>query len=110
MSAEDVYRSMLDTGADLGLATIYRVLQQFTDAGILVRQSFEHGKSVFELNEGQHHDHLVCVRCGKIEEFYDPEIERIQHEVAKARGFELKDHALSMYGVCSSPGCSGDKV
>ncbi len=105
LSAEDVYKALLDEGADIGLATVYRVLMQFEQAGLLSRNHFETGKSVYELNEGQHHDHMVCLRCGRVEEFYDADIERRQNEVAKAHGFELQDHALALYGVCGKPGC-----
>ena len=93
MTAEDVFKVLLNEGSDIGLATVYRVLMQFEQAGILSRNHFEQGKAIFELNEGQHHDHLVCLNCGKVEEFFDPEIERLQHEVARARGFKLQDHA-----------------
>ncbi len=96
MTAEDVYKALLHEDADIGLATVYRVLMQFEQAGLLKRSHFESGKSVFELNEGQHHDHLVCVTCGRVEEFYDAQIEQRQRAVAQARGFELHDHALSL--------------
>jgi Fur family ferric uptake transcriptional regulator len=105
LSAEDVYKSLLADGSDIGLATIYRVLMQFVGAGLLERQHFEGDKAVFELNEGRHHDHLVCVRCGRVEEFVDAEIERRQRQIASDRGFELQEHALSLYGVCSRPEC-----
>ena len=105
MTAEDVYKALLHEDADIGLATVYRVLMQFEQAGLLSRGHFESGKAVFELNEGQHHDHLVCLTCGRVEEFYDPEIEQRQRAVASARGFELQDHALSLYGVCTKPAC-----
>jgi len=105
MAAEDVYKVLLTEGADIGLATVYRVLMQFEQAGLLSRSHFESGKSVFELNEGQHHDHLVCLSCGRVEEFYDPEIERRQRAVAEKHGFELQDHALSLYAVCNKPAC-----
>jgi Fur family ferric uptake transcriptional regulator len=105
MTAEDVYKSLLLEDADIGLATVYRVLMQFEQAGLLSRSHFESGKSVFELNEGQHHDHLVCVTCGRVEEFVDTEIEARQRAVAKARGFELQEHALSLYAVCVKAGC-----
>ena len=100
MTAEDVYKALLAEGADIGLATVYRVLMQFEQAGILSRNHFEAGKAVFELNEGKHHDHLVCVMCGRVEEFYDPEIERRQQLVAKDKGWILQDHAMSLYGLC----------
>src|SRR5688572_13924537 len=89
MTAEDVYKALLAEGSDIGLATVYRVLMQFEHAGILSRSHFESGKSVFELNEGKHHDHLVCLDCGRVEEFYDPEIEQRQRAVAEMRSFEL---------------------
>ena len=99
MTAEDVYKALLAEGADIGLATVYRVLMQFEQAGLLTRSHFESGKSVFELNEGQHHDHLVCLTCGRVEEFYDAEIEQRQRSVAQARGFELQDHSLALYAA-----------
>jgi Fur family transcriptional regulator, ferric uptake regulator len=105
MTAEDVYKTLLSEGADIGLATVYRVLMQFEQAGLLTRSHFESGKSVFELNEGQHHDHLVCVTCGRVEEFYDAQIEQRQRSVAQARGFELHDHALSLYAACTKKAC-----
>jgi Fur family ferric uptake transcriptional regulator len=105
MTAEDVYRALLGEGADIGLATVYRVLMQFEHAGLLKRSNFESGKSVFELNEGQHHDHLVCMTCGRVEEFYDPEIEQRQRTIALVRGFELQDHALALYARCTKPVC-----
>jgi Fur family ferric uptake transcriptional regulator len=105
MTAEDVYKALLFEGSDIGLATVYRVLLQFGQAGILSRNHFESGKSVFELNRGTHHDHLVCLDCGRVEEFYDPEIEQLQRNVAQTRGFELQDHALSMYAVCINKDC-----
>jgi Fur family transcriptional regulator, ferric uptake regulator len=101
MTAEDVYKALLTEGSDIGLATVYRVLMQFEQAGLLTRSNFESGKSVFELNEGQHHDHLVCLTCGRVEEFYDPEIEQRQRAIAQARGFELHDHALALYAHCT---------
>src|SRR5689334_3462499 len=105
MTAEDVFKALLGEGSDIGLATVYRVLMQFEQAGILVRSHFESGKSVFELNEGQHHDHLVCLTCGRVEEFYDPEIEARQRAVAQARGFELHEHTLALYAACTKPNC-----
>ena len=90
---------------DVGLATVYRVLAQFEQADILSRSHFESGKAVYELNEGQHHDHLVCLDCGKVEEFYDAEIEKRQHAVAKAKGFSIADHALSLYATCIKDNC-----
>ena len=105
MTAEDVYKSLLTDGADVGLATVYRVLMQFEQAGLLTRSNFESGKSVFELNEGQHHDHLVCLSCGRVEEFFDPQIEQRQRAIACARGFELQDHSLALYANCTKPNC-----
>jgi Fur family ferric uptake transcriptional regulator len=105
LSAEDVFKSLLNEGADVGLATVYRVLMQFEQAGILSRNHFESGKAVFELNEGKHHDHLVCVDCGRVEEFFDAEIERRQRSVAQSRGFELQDHALALYAACTKKNC-----
>ncbi len=107
MTAEDVFKVLLNEGSDIGLATVYRVLMQFEQAGILSRNHFESGKAIFELNEGKHHDHLVCVNCGKVEEFFDPEIERLQHEVARTRGYRLQDHALALYVVCEKAECEG---
>ena len=105
MSAEDVFRVLLLENSDVGLATVYRVLTQFEQASILSRSQFEGGKSVYELNEGQHHDHLVCLDCGKVEEFYDPEIEQRQQAVAQAKGFTITDHALSLYARCNKTAC-----
>ncbi|TMS56455.1 ferric iron uptake transcriptional regulator [Imbroritus primus] len=105
LSAEDVYRILLADNMDIGLATVYRVLTQFEQAGLLSRNNFESGKAIFELNEGKHHDHLVCLDCGKVEEFYDAEIEQRQQAVAKARGFSLQEHALSLYGNCTKQDC-----
>jgi Fur family ferric uptake transcriptional regulator len=105
MTAEDVYKALLAEGADVGLATVYRVLMQFEQAGLLLRSNFESGKSVFELNEGQHHDHLVCLTCGRVEEFYDAQIEQRQRAVAQQRGFELHDHSLALYADCTKPNC-----
>lgn len=109
LSAEDVYKLLLEAGSDVGLATVYRVLMQFEQAGLLVRSHFETGKGVFELNEGEHHDHMVCLRCGSVEEFFDAEIEKRQRAVASARGFELQEHSLALYGVCSRPECKSHK-
>ncbi|PUA17435.1 ferric iron uptake transcriptional regulator [Glaciimonas sp. PCH181] len=102
LSAEDVYKILLTENLDVGLATVYRVLTQFEQAGLLQRNHFETGKAVFELNEGSHHDHLVCLVCGLVEEFYDEEIESRQKAVAKEHGFEIADHALALYGHCRS--------
>ena len=105
LTAEDVFRVLLQERSDVGLATVYRVLTQFEQASILRRSHFESGKAVYELNEGQHHDHLVCLDCGKVEEFYDAEIEKRQHAVAKAKGFSITDHALSLYANCTKDNC-----
>ena len=100
LSAEDVYRILLDDGTEVGVATIYRVLTQFEQAGILLRHHFETGKAVYELNKGEHHDHLVCVKCGDVTEFHNEEIERLQDKIAQDNGYRIVDHALYMYGVC----------
>lgn len=105
MTAEDVYKLLLAEDADIGLATVYRVLMQFEQAGLLSRSHFESGKSVFELNEGKHHDHLLCLTCGRVEEFYDAEIEARQRLVSEQRGFALQEHALSLYAVCTKADC-----
>ncbi|MEW8028018.1 MAG: ferric iron uptake transcriptional regulator [Candidatus Thiodiazotropha sp.] len=106
VSAEDVYKLLLDKGEEIGLATVYRVLTQFESAGLVTRHNFEGGHAVFELDRGGHHDHLVCVVCGKVEEFIDPTIEKRQHEIAKKHGFEMVDHSLIIYGHCGNPKCS----
>lgn len=100
LSAEDVYKALLESGEDIGLATVYRVLTQFEGAGIVQRHYFEGNQSVFELAEGEHHDHIVCLKCGNIEEFYDEVIEQRQEQVAAERGFEVTDHSLILYGRC----------
>lgn len=105
LTAEDVYRQLLADGLDVGLATVYRVLTQFEQAGLLIRHHFETGKAVFELNEGKHHDHLVCMQCGRVEEFFDAEIEKRQQKIAHERGFELQDHALALYANCTRKNC-----
>jgi Fur family ferric uptake transcriptional regulator len=105
MTAEDVFRHLINEHADIGLATVYRVLTQFEQAGILSRNHFESGKAVYELNEGQHHDHMVCLDCGRVEEFYDAEIESRQQAVAQAKGFVIADHALSLYAHCTQNPC-----
>ncbi|MEY3669707.1 MAG: hypothetical protein RL258_1102 [Pseudomonadota bacterium] len=105
LSAEDVYRVMLAENVDIGLATVYRVLTQFEQAGILLRSNFESGKAVFELNEGNHHDHLVCLDCGRVEEFFDSKIEDRQHRIAEEKGFLLQDHSLALYGHCQRKAC-----
>ena len=100
VSAEDVYKLLLANGEEIGLATVYRVLTQFEQAGLVVRHNFEGGHSVFEMSSDKHHDHIVCVRCGRVEEFNDAEIEKRQVQVAENLGFELTDHHLNMYGLC----------
>lgn len=105
LSAEDVYRILLNEHMDIGLATVYRVLTQFEQAGLLSRNNFESGKAIFELNEGKHHDHLVCLDCGRVEEFFDGEIEQRQQSIARERGFALQEHALSLYGNCTKTDC-----
>ena len=102
MSAEDVYKALMEAGEDVGLATVYRVLTQFEQASILTRSNFESGKAVYELNEGQHHDHFICTSCGKVEEFYDAEIEKRQQLVAKSKGWVVQDHSMALYGQCAS--------
>ena len=105
MTAEDVYRMLIAENMDIGLATVYRVLTQFEQAGLLERHFFESGKAVFEINRGKHHDHLVCINCGRVEEFYDPEIERRQNAIATERGFAIQDHALYLYAQCTKDAC-----
>ena len=105
LSAEDVYKLLLTEDMDVGLATVYRVLTQFEQAGILSRNHFETGKAVFELDQGSHHDHLVCLDCGRVEEFYDGEIEKRQQQIAQERGFSLAEHALALYGHCTKQDC-----
>ena len=105
LSAEDVYKTLLKEGTDTGLATVYRVLTQFEQAGLLIRHHFESGKAVFELKQAGHQDHIVCVDCGHVEEFYDPESEKRQIEVAEARGFRIQDHSLHLYAACTRPNC-----
>ncbi len=100
-SAEDIYKALLDSGEEVGLATIYRVLTQFESAGIVKRHHFEEGHSVFELNQGAHHDHILCVKCGRVDEFVDETIETRQKAIAEDLGYEMTDHCLYMYGICS---------
>jgi Fur family ferric uptake transcriptional regulator len=97
LSAEDIYKDLLDSGEEIGLATVYRVLTQFEAAGLVTRHNFEGGHSVFELDDGEHHDHMVCVESGEVIEFFSEEIERLQHEIAEEHGFELLDHSLVLY-------------
>ena len=100
LGAEDIYRALIEMGDDIGLATVYRVLTQFEEAGLVIRHNFEGGQSVFELDSGKHHDHLVCVKCGNVEEFVDQMIEKRQQEIAKQAGYTITDHSLNIYGVC----------
>lgn len=101
MSAEDVYKALLETGEEVGLATVYRVLTQFESAGLVVRHHFEGGQSVFEMAHGKHHDHILCVKCGKVDEFFDDTIEERQKKIAKEKGYAMTDHSLYIYGVCA---------
>ncbi|WP_324778527.1 ferric iron uptake transcriptional regulator [Thiobacillus sedimenti] len=110
MTAEEVYRLLSDEGQDIGLATVYRVLTQFEQAGLLIRHHFDSDKAVFELNQGDHHDHLVCLQCGKVEEFVDSEIEKRQHRIAKERGFAIRDHSLQIYADCVKENCPNRKA
>ena len=109
MSAEDVYRALMNTGDDLGLATIYRVLTQFESAGLVIRHHFAEGHAVFELDSGAHHDHIVCVDCGRVTEFVDNTIERRQIRIAKEHGFRLSDHSLVLHGRCERKQCEHRK-
>jgi len=105
VSAEEVYKMLLENGEEIGLATVYRVLTQFESAGLVCRHNFEGGQSIFEIDCGKHHDHLVCAKCGKIVEFVDEIIEKRQNAVAKRHGFVIQDHSFVIYGVCDNPGC-----
>ncbi len=100
LSAEDIYKALLDEGEDVGIATIYRVLTQFESAGLVTRHHFEGGISVFELDQGKHHDHILCLKCGKVEEFFDEIIEQRQKDIAAKAGFSMTDHSLNIYGIC----------
>lgn len=105
LSAEDIYKTLLKTGEEIGLATVYRVLTQFESAGLVKRHNFEGGQSVFELDQGEHHDHILCLQCGKIEEFYDEAIEQRQQAIAQQFGFELSEHSLVLFGNCTRTNC-----
>ena len=105
-SAEDIYKALLDAGEEIGLATVYRVLTQFEGAGLVNRHHFEGGQAVFELNQGGHHDHLVCLKCGKVVEFFDETIEERQRQIAKDHGFTITDHSMILYGKCSDSACN----
>lgn len=100
LTAEKVYKNLLEDGEEIGLATVYRVLTQFEAAGLVIRLHFEGGNSVFELNRGEHHDHMVCVKCGRVDEFKDSVIESRQKEISTKLGYELTDHCLYLYGLC----------
>lgn len=100
MSAEDIYKNLLELGEEIGLATVYRVMTQFEEAGLVKRHHFEGGHSMFELNEGDHHDHILCVKCGRVDEFVDEVIEKRQRQIATESGYEMTDHSLYIYGVC----------
>jgi len=105
MSAEDIYKLLLDAGEEVGLATVYRVLTQFEDAGLVIRHHFEGARAVYELNQGHHHDHIVCNQCGKVVEFMEETIERYQEKVARKEGFSIRDHSLIIYGDCTRKNC-----
>lgn len=107
MSAEDVYRTLVNQGNDVGLATVYRALSQFEEAGLLTRTSFVSDKAMYELNDGSHHDHLICTTCGRVEEFYEPEIEKMQKAIATDKGYTLQHHSMNLYAQCSNPECCG---
>jgi Fur family ferric uptake transcriptional regulator len=105
LSAEEIYKRLIDSHEDLGLATVYRVLTQFEGAGLVSRHHFENGMAVFEINEGPHHDHIVCMDCGHVEEFFDQAIESRQDAIAEERGFRIKEHSLVLYGQCQTKNC-----
>ena len=107
MTAEDVYKRLLETEQEIGLATVYRILTQFETAGLVIRHNFEGGRALYELDNGAHHDHMVCVKCGKVFEFFDRTIEQRQRNVAAKAGFTMEDHSLSLYGVCNGMKESG---
>ena len=110
LTAEEVFKELLASESEIGLATVYRILMQFAEAGMLHKSTFDAGKAVFELNRGHHHDHLVCVRCGKVEEFFDEAIEVRQQEIARQHGLRLMDHAMALYGLCSDPACQSTQA
>ncbi len=105
LSAEDIYRTLIAANDDIGLATVYRVLTQFEAAGLVERHHFEGGQAVFEINDGEHHDHLVCMKCGKVVEFFDEVIEERQHSIAEEKGFQMTDHSMILYGLCDNEEC-----
>ena len=102
LSAEDIYKILLEEGEEIGLATVYRVLTQFQEAGLIVRHHFESGQSVYEIDNGEHHDHIVCLKCNYVYEFVDSYIEKRQEEIAQSAGFSITDHSLTIYGVCAN--------
>ncbi|MDR0588617.1 MAG: ferric iron uptake transcriptional regulator [Burkholderiales bacterium] len=110
LSAEDIYRVLAAENSDIGLATVYRALTQFSQTGLLLRHHFEGDKAVYELNRGHHHDHIVCVHCGRIAEFFDPEIEKRQSHIAEREGFTIVDHALTLYGCCLTGDCVKERA
>lgn len=109
LTAEAIYRKLLEAGEVIGLATVYRALTQFEAAGLVTRHHFEGGQAVFELERGLHHDHIVCVHCGRVEEFYDKVIEKRQQSIAEQHGYTLRDHTMTLYGECNGPDCPGQK-
>ena len=109
MSAEEIYKKLLDSSEDIGLATVYRVLTQFEGAGLVSRHHFEDGMAVFEINHGTHHDHIVCIDCGAVAEFVDPEIEARQNEIAQRLGYKIEEHSMVLYGRCQRPNCPSRK-
>jgi Fur family transcriptional regulator, ferric uptake regulator len=109
LTAEAIYRKLLEAGEEIGLATVYRALTQFEAAGLVTRHHFEGGHAVFELERGLHHDHIVCVHCGRVEEFFDKVIEKRQSAIAEKHGFTLRDHSMTLYGECNGPDCMGQK-
>ena len=109
LSAEDIYRKLLENGESIGIATVYRVLGQFEGAGLLIRHQFDGNTSVYELNQGKHHDHLICNECGEVTEFVDEEIERLQQRMAEKLGFTIDSHLLYIFGRCGNPDCGNKK-
>jgi Fur family ferric uptake transcriptional regulator len=105
MTAEEIYRALTDSGEEIGLATVYRVLTQFEAAGLVIRHHFESGHSVFELDRGEHHDHIVCLDCGRVEEFVDETIEKRQNQIATEHGFKVSEHSMILYGKCAKNPC-----
>lgn len=110
LTAEGIYRLLLEAGEEIGLATVYRALTQFETAGLVTRHHFEGGQAVFELERGPHHDHIVCIHCGRVEEFHDEVIEKRQRSIAEKLGFNLSDHTLTLYGECNAPACKNKNI